>query len=130
MSKHPNVEVVDRMTEAVMMDDTATLEQVFTPDLTIHARGPLPNAGDHKGVEGFRKVIGTIMELTGGDVKLEQLLAAGDGPWAIEWERAVCTRDGDTLDMKNVFVYRLENDRIAEIWILSAERPEVAAFWS
>jgi ketosteroid isomerase-like protein len=130
MSKHPNVEVVDRMTEAVMSGDAAALEQVFTPDLTIHARGPLPNAGDHAGVEGFHKVIGTIMELTGGDVKLEQLMAAGDGPWAIEWERAVCTRNGETLELHDVFVYRLEENRIAEVWILCAERPEVATFWS
>ena len=47
--------------------------------------------GDHRRVEGFLGVIGTIVELTAGDVKLEQQFAiAGEG-WAPEWEREPCS---------------------------------------
>jgi ketosteroid isomerase-like protein len=118
MSEHPNVTVVNRMTEAAASGDREALASCFTDDLVFHARGPLPGAGDHAGVDGFLEVIGTIFELTTGDVKLEQIFALGDGDWAAEWEHAVLGRNGRTLAAQNAFIYRFEGGRIAEMWML------------
>lgn len=82
MGEHPNVTLVDRMTKAAMEGDKKVLAACFTEDLVVHIRGTLPHAGDHRGVTGFLDVIGTIMELTGGEVKLDQLVAAGTDGWA------------------------------------------------
>ena len=42
MSEHPNVAVIDRMTQAVFVNDRDTLSELFTDDTTFHVRGPLP----------------------------------------------------------------------------------------
>jgi ketosteroid isomerase-like protein len=120
MSEHPHVAVINRMTEAAIAGDKKTLADCFTEDMVFHARGPLPRVGDHRGVEGFLGVVGTISELTAGDLKLEKQFAIADGNWAAEWERALLGRNGQTLDIHNAFIYRFEDGRIAEMWMLGA----------
>jgi ketosteroid isomerase-like protein len=120
MSEHRNVTVINRMTEAAIAGDKKTLADCFTEDMVFHVRGTLPQVGDHRGVEGFLGVIGTIMELTAGDVKLEQLFAIANDDWAAEWERALLGRSGRTLDTHNSFIYRFEEGRIAEMWMVGA----------
>lgn len=131
MAKHPNVETIDRMTQAALDGDAATLAKIFTEDMVFHVRGSaLPGVGDHRGVNGFLGVIGNITELTKGDVKLDQQFAIADGDWAAEWERAVFGRDGKTLEQYDVFIYRFEDGRIAEMWMIGAGNPEDASFFA
>ncbi len=120
MSEHPNVTVINRMTEAAIAGDKKVLTECFTEDLAFHVRGTLPRVGDHRGVEGFLGVIETIVELTAGDVRLEQLFAIADEDWAAEWERALFGRNERTLDQRNAFIYRFEDGRIAEMWMIGA----------
>ena len=130
MSDHPNVAVVNRMTKAAMEGDGETLASCFTEDMAFHVRGPLPGAGDHRGAHGFLGVIGNIFEVTAGDVKIDQLFAAGDEDWALEWEQAVFGRNGKTLEAKNAFVYRFEDGRIAEMWMLCGAPAGSEAFFA
>jgi ketosteroid isomerase-like protein len=129
MSEHSNVTVINRMTKAVFENDPDTLAELFTDDLTFHVRGPLPRPGDHKGVAGFLGALGAIFELTDGDVKIEQLFCLADGPWAAEWEHAVFGRKGRTLETKDVFIYRFEGDRIADLWMICAAPAGSETFW-
>ena len=92
MSSHPNVAVIERMTQAIVENDRETLTQIFTDDMVFHGRGPIPFAGDHSGVDGLLAALGTVFELTDGDVKLEQLSCLADDEWGSEWERAVFGR--------------------------------------
>src|SRR5688572_9783021 len=120
MSEHPNVTVINRMTAAVFEKDREALTDVFTKDMEFHMRGPLPRPGDHRGVDGFLGALGAIFELTDGDVKIAQLFCTAEGSWAAEWENAVFGRDGKTLETNNAFVYRFEDGRIAEMWMICA----------
>lgn len=129
MSEHPNVTVINRMTTAVFEHDRAALADVFTEDLEFHMRGPLPRPGDHRGIDGFLDALGAIFELTGGDVKIEQLFCTAEGTWASEWEHAVLGRNGATLETKNAFIYRFEDSRIAEMWMICAAPAGSEAFW-
>ena len=130
MSEHPNVTVINRMTQAALEGDKNALAACFTEDLVFHARGTLPKTGDHRGVNGFLGVVGTILELTGGDVKLDQLFAIAESEWAVEWERAVLGRNGRTLEQHNAFIYRFEDGRIAEMWMLGAGLPGSESFFA
>ena len=127
---HPHVSVIEGMTAAAISGDKAALAEMFTEDMQFHVRGPLPKVGDHDGVEGFTDVIGTIFELTDGDVNIEALLISADGTWATEWEHAVLGRNGQKLDTHNVFAYRFEGDRIAEMWMVCTAPAGSEAFWS
>ena len=64
MSTHPNVAVIDRMTQAIVDNDRETLTRIFTDDMVFHGRGPIPFAGDHKGADGLLAALGTVFELT------------------------------------------------------------------
>ena len=129
MSEHPNVTVINRMTKAVFENDRDALTELFTDDMTLHVRGPLPRPGDHAGVDGFLGALGAIFELTDGDVKIEQLFCVAEGGWAAEWEYAVLGRNGRTLETKNAFVYQFEDGRIAEIWMICAAPAGSESFW-
>jgi ketosteroid isomerase-like protein len=126
MSDHPNVTTVNNMTEAILNDDTDALSRIFTDDMVFHLRGPYRLAGDHKGVSGLLGAIGSIIEATAGDVKLDQQFCIGADGWAAEWEHAVLGRNGKTLESKNAFIYRFEGDRIAEMWMFLGAAPEQA----
>ena len=123
MSEHPNVMTVDRMTQAIVAQDRVALSSIFTDDMQFHLRGPFETAGDHAGAEGLLHAIGRIFEVTGGDVKLEQLFCVGAEGWAAEWERAAFGRNGRSLESYNAFIYRFEGDRIAEMWMFLGADP-------
>ena len=127
MSEHPNVATVNRMTKAIVEQDKDTLNEIMAGDLKFHLRGPYHRAGDHDGVAGLLDVLGTIFEETGGDVRLEQQFCVGIDGWAAEYERAVLGRDGKELESYNAFVYRIEDGRIAEMWMYLGASPEAAA---
>lgn len=124
MSDHPNVTTVNRMTEAIVGQDTQTLSGLFTDDFVFHLRGPYPKAGDHAGVGGLLDVIGSIFEATGGDIQLEQRFCLARDGWAAEWEHATLGRNGRTLESDNAFVYRFAGERIAEMWMFLGAAPE------
>lgn len=130
MSSHPNVAVIDRMTQAITENDRETLSRIFTDDMVFHGRGPIPFAGDHHGVDGLLAALGTVFELTDGDVKLEQLFCLADDEWGAEWEHAVFGRKGRTLEMNDSFVYRFDDGRIREMWFIAAGPAEAASFWA
>jgi ketosteroid isomerase-like protein len=130
MSTHPNVVVIDRMTQAIVENDRETLAGIFTDDMVFHGRGPIPFAGDHHGVDGLLTALRTLFELTDGNVKLEQLFCLADDEWGAEWERAVLGRKGQKLEMNDAFIYRFEAGRIREMWFIAAGPSEAASFWA
>jgi ketosteroid isomerase-like protein len=123
---HPNVETVNRMTEAIFSQDHDTLAKVFLDDLVFHLRGPGPMAGDHPGLGGFLEVVGSWFEATDGQIELDQQFCVGTDGWAAEWEHATLGRKGKTLESRNAFVYRFEGDRIAEMWMFVGALPDAA----
>lgn len=130
MSTHPHVATVDAMTQAIFAHDLDRLGQIFAPDLVFHARGLTPITGDHVGLDGFLGAMSRLFELTEGNIKLEQRFCVGSGEYASEFEHAEITVNGHTIEANNTFVYRFENDRIAEMWFLSDATPETAAYWN
>src|SRR5436190_7641968 len=93
MTKHPNSATVNAMTAAIVRQDHDTLAKILTDDFVLHMRGPVPPAGDHAGVGGLLEAIGSLFELTDGQIDLEQQLCLGVDGWAVEWERATLGRN-------------------------------------
>ena len=124
--QHPNVKTIEAMTSAIFDQDHDALAKIFTDDLVFHLRGPVPSAGDHPGVGGLLEAIGTLFEMTGGQIELDQQFCMATDGWAAEWEHATLGRNGKTLESRNAFVYRLEGGRIAEMWMFIGVLPERA----
>jgi ketosteroid isomerase-like protein len=131
MSEHPNVDTVNRMTEAIFTQDHDTLAKIFSDDFVFHLRGPDPLAGDHAGLGGFLGVVGSWFEATNGQIELDQQFCVGADGWAAEWEHATLRRKGRTMESRNAFVYRFDDDRIVEMWMfLGVLRDEAEAFFA
>jgi ketosteroid isomerase-like protein len=131
MSDHPNVDTVNRMTDAIFTQDHDTLAKIFSDDFVFHLRGPDPMAGDHPGLGGFLGVVGSWFEATNGQIELEQQFCIGADGWAAEWEHATLGRKGRTMESRNAFVYRFEDGRIAEMWMfLGVLHDEAEAFFA
>jgi ketosteroid isomerase-like protein len=128
-TEHPNVATVNRMTKAVFDQDHDTLAAIFTDDLAFHLRGPHPMAGDHTGLGGLLGVLAAMVEMTGGRISLDQQFCLGTDGWAAEWEHATLgrSRDDESIESRNAFVYRFDDDRIAEMWMFLGTPPETAA---
>jgi ketosteroid isomerase-like protein len=129
MSENSHVATVNRMTQAIFEHDRATLEDIFTSDLTFHMRGCLPRPGDHLGVDGLLDALGAIFVQTDGKVTIQQLSCLAGGEWATEWEHAVLERGDRKLETNNSFIYRFRDDRITEMWMINAELPGAESFW-
>jgi ketosteroid isomerase-like protein len=125
-SEHRNVETVNSMTEAIFNQDHDALAKIFTDDVVFHLRGPHPMAGDHDGVGGFLGVVGSFFEATNGQIELDQQFCIGTDGWAAEWEHATLRRKGKTMESRNAFVYRFDDDRIAELWMFLGVLPDRA----
>ena len=125
---HPNVDIVNRLTKAVFDQDHDTLATIFTDDLVFHLRGGHPMAGDHPGLGGFLGVLGAIFDMTGGKIHLDTQFCLGADGWVAEWEHATLgrTRDDETVESRNAFVYRFTGDRICEMWMFLGLMPETA----
>lgn len=125
---HHNVDTVNRMTKAVFDQDHDALAAIFTDDLSFHLRGAHPMAGDHDGLGGFLGVLAAVFEMTGGKIDLDQQFCIGTDGYAVEWEHATLgrARDDKTIESRNVFVYRFDGDRIAEMWMFLGLLPERA----
>ena len=133
MTEHPNVATVSAMTTAIVEQDHAALAKIFTDDFTLHMRGPVPPAGDHRGVGGLLEAFGSLFELTHGQIELDQQFCIGTDGWAAEWEHATLgrPRDDETIESRNAFVYRFADDRIAEMWMfLGVEDDRAQAFFA
>jgi len=122
---HPNVDTVNAIVPAMRAQDHAALTKIFTDDLVLHLRGPVPVAGDHQGVGGLAEAIGGLLSLA--EVELEQVFCVGTDGWASEFEIATLRRNGKTLTCHDTFVYRFEGERIAEMWFLIDTDPDKAA---
>lgn len=123
---HPNVAVVNAMTAAIVAQDLGALAKTLTEDFTLHVRGFVPPAGDHRGAEGLLGAIGSLFEITDGDIDLDQLFCIGADHWVVEWEHATLGRNGKRMESMNAFVYRLEDGRIADMWMYWGVPPEPA----
>ena len=126
MSENPNVATVNAMTAAIIDQDHDALARIFADDFVLHMRGPVPPAGDHKGVGGLLEAIGSLFELTQGQIDLDQQFCIGADGWAAEWEHATFQRKGRTMESRDAFVYRFEGDRIVEMWMFFGVLPETA----
>ena len=46
-----------------------------------------------------------------------------------EWENCVLGRNGKTLETRNAFVYRIDDNRINEMWMICAAPNGSESFW-
>lgn len=129
MSKQ-NIDLVQSYFDAVARGDFEAAGNTFADDLIWHQPGGSSLSGIHRGKPAVFGLLGAFMERSAGSFRIDhvdQLFANGDLVAAtISFSASV----GDkSMSMAGVDLLRVENGRIAEVWLFSADQPAEDAFW-
>ena len=115
---HPNIELMRRYSAALTAGKAADALPFYAEDLVLHIPGRSPHAGTFRGQDAvlayytriFRDTDGKFQPLGVDDILASDTHAASLVRWRVE-------RDGKTLEIDRVVIYRIEDERIAEIWV-------------
>jgi ketosteroid isomerase-like protein len=115
---HPNIELMRRYSATLTAGHAADILPYFTEDCVLHIPGRSPHAGSYEGQDAVLAYYTRIFQDTGG--KFENLgiddIMASDTHAAslVHWR---VTRGDRTIDIDRVVVYRIDDGKIAEIWV-------------
>jgi ketosteroid isomerase-like protein len=115
---HPNIELMRRYSAALTAGKAAETLPFFAEDLVLHIPGRSPHAGTFRGQDAvlayytrvFRDTDGHFEPLGVDDILASDTHAASLVRWRVE-------RHGRTIEIDRVVIYRIEDGRIAEIWV-------------
>ncbi|MFZ4894834.1 nuclear transport factor 2 family protein [Plantibacter sp. Mn2098] len=125
------LDTFNRYLASLEAGDMGALAATLHPGVVWHQPGAHPLAGDHVGPDAVLGLLGGMMERSAGSliVATESSIAGGDLVAA-----TVCftaKRDGRAdLDQHGVDVFRIQDDRIVEVWLMSENQPAEDLFWS
>ena len=124
------IDVVGRYGAAVAAGDMAALAATLTEGAVWHQPGANHLSGDHVGPDAILAHLGRFMELSGGTFALVTESATESGNLVATTVRFTAQRPGRAdLDQCGVDVFRVEGDRIAEIWLIGEDQPVEDLFW-
>ena len=129
MSKQ-NIDLVRAYFEALMRGDLEAAGNTFADDLVWHQPGSNSLSGTHRGKLAVFGLLGGFMERSAGSFRIDrvdQLFANGDLVTATIAFSA--SAGGKSMSMAGVDLLRVENGRIVEVWLFSADQPAEDAFW-
>lgn len=124
------MDVVGRYGAAAATGDMAALAATLTDDVVWHQPGANQLSGDHQGPAAVVAHLGRFMELSGGTFALETESVTESGNLVATTVRFTAQREGTAdLDQHGVDVFRVEGDRIAEIWLIGEDQRVEDQFW-
>jgi ketosteroid isomerase-like protein len=115
---HPNIELMRRYSAALTAGKAVDALPFYAEDLVLHIPGRSPHAGTFHGQDAvlayytriFRDTDGKFQPLGVDDILASDTHAASLVRWRVE-------RDGRSIEIDRVVIYRIVDERIAEIWV-------------
>jgi ketosteroid isomerase-like protein len=125
-----NRQVLQALYDALGAGDFGAVLGYLSDDVIGHVPGSSPVAGDYVGKEAVAGYVGSLAERSGGSIRFEPrtVLVAGDR--GVGLLRDLAERDGKTLAMDNVHVWRMGDGTLDEIWIYPGDQYAWDDFWS
>ena len=129
MSNEP-LDVARKYFEALSAKDFGTVAGMFAGDIVWHQPGANQFSGTRRGGEAVGEMLGGMMTVSQGtfEISLTGPLMA-NGSLVAAPIHFSGMRNGATVDQDGVDLLRVEDDRIAEVWLFSSDPVEEDAFW-
>jgi ketosteroid isomerase-like protein len=135
------VETVKRLFEAVRRRDQAALLEAYHPEVSIHEARPLPYGGDFHGhagaiehVQGFYRTWQGLKppelfeEIGRTRPDLFEFLEAAKDHVVVVGRQMAIAPNGTTLDIPEIFVFKVRNNRVIESWMFNQDTVAVLEF--
>ncbi|MFS8096638.1 nuclear transport factor 2 family protein [Lentzea alba] len=122
--------VITTYFDALEAGDFATVSATFADDIVWHQPGANRFSGIHHGSAAVGEMIGGMMTVSEGTFTLKRnapLMVNGSIVAApVHW---TAKRSGAEMDGVGVDLMRVENGKVAEVWLFTADPAEEDAFW-
>lgn len=125
----PQEILVREVFAAINNYDLATLQVLLAPDVVLYVPGHHVGAGAYRGYEGLLDFWNQMTRQARGnlEIRIKEVLCKTHQAAVIGTDVAV--REGKRLEQPVVYVMRLEQGRVAEIWIHHHDQYAVDEFW-
>jgi ketosteroid isomerase-like protein len=124
-----NRELVQRMTEAFLKGDMATVQEYWSEDIVWYFPGRSMVAGVFHGKEAVVKHLSDAPRL-GARLELTPRAFFGDEQYGVVLYELNTTRNGQTLVETRVMLCTIDNDKIIEVRIYPEDQYALDEFWS
>ena len=125
-----NAELLRSGYTAFATGDMVALNNLFDPNIVWHAQRLGMLGGDHRGWPAVLTFFGRSMELTQGTFGIEVLEVLANDESAAAVVRSTGRRGAAALDDRQIHLFRLENERVVEVWQYVGDGAAAEAFWS
>jgi len=124
------MDAVGRYGAAIAAGDMVALAAVFTEDAVWHQPGSNRLSGDVVGPDAIIAHLGRMMTACHGTLVVETESATESGDLVSTTVRFTARREGVAdLDLHGVDVFRVVDDRVAEVWLISEDQSVEDVFW-
>lgn len=125
-----NADLVRRMFDAFARKQGFALRDVFAADAVWVVPGRSVMAGTYRGRDAIFRFLTRLPKETSGTYgsRLVDVLASDERAAALY--RATGARNGNTLDLDQVLLFRIEDGLVREVVALPSEPATFEAFWS
>lgn len=124
-----NTDTVERLYGALRSGDAAVLAAALAPDVALHVPGDHPLAGTHRGPAAVLEFLTATSRATDGGERVEVIDVMGGREHVAVYARSRAQRAGAVLDNPTVHLFRVDGDRVAEVWFHNRDQRPVDAFW-
>lgn len=122
--------VANRYVDAVSAKDFAAVAGMFADDIVWHQPGAHRFSGSHRGGAAVGEFLGAQMTATQGTFDLSLTGAPMINGDLVAIPVHFCAKcDGREMSMDGVDVLRVVGDKIAEVWLFSADQEAEDAFY-
>jgi ketosteroid isomerase-like protein len=123
------VELWQTLVGAITGGDMASARSHVTPGFEWQVMGRSPQAGRYVGVEGLSELFNKVQVASDHTFQLETEITLGDDETAVIVGRVTASRNGRTLEGRNMFMLQAENGLIARGWTIPIDQYAFDEFW-
>ncbi|MBX2988046.1 MAG: nuclear transport factor 2 family protein [Bdellovibrionaceae bacterium] len=130
-SNNKNVQVVKTYFDCLANGDLNTLGSLFAENVIWHQPGAGSLSGVHEGKQAVFALFGKFMEISEGTFRInavDSIMANGDFVSAT-LSFSASKKNGSQIKMNGVDVMRIENGKIKEVFLFSADQESEDQFW-
>lgn len=124
------IDVFNTYNEGLSTGNFDKVFSVLSDDVIWHQPGEHQFAGLFEGLGNVQAHLGELASETAGTLKLETEWAAATDDLVTANVHFTAQRNGKSIDMMEIDVFRVEGDKIVEVWLVDQDVSLENDFWA